>query len=148
MTEDQIYNLVHSTVNRCTEFFYDTGLVKPNWSVQTTISFCSRRVNNWGGVRANGQPFISLALNSYLNTSRESFHEYVEFANDKLIGSIYNSTNKSIRALTMHELSHAVELSNPTKAARAIGMRLTQKDLVGHGELWKNIYSFTRENLL
>lgn len=145
MNEREITALVNSTVKECREFFIKQGWATSSWNAKTKLSFSSARARSWGGMR-RGQPFISLALRHFLNTTDATFREYQSFQHDPQIGTVAGNTAKAIKALVIHEMSHAIQYSGTNEMAASVGA--SAFDSRGHGLLWKGLYRTTRNALL
>lgn len=145
MTENEIKYLVRTTVAQCKHFFKCNGWIPDDWHPKVKLSFSQHRVRSWGGVR-NNQPFISLALIKFANTTKATFHEYPSFAHDPEIGTIYEDTEKAVKALVIHEMCHALQHSQ--KQNLSASFNASSKDAKAHGSLWKNLYRHTRNTLV
>jgi hypothetical protein len=148
MNEREIKALVRSTVKECRQFFREQGWCSSTWDVKVTTSFAGRRNRSWGGAR-RGVPFISLALSRYVSTTDSAFHEYRSFRYDKDIGTIVGNTTKAIKALVVHEMSHALQFSGSKDLiAASVGTDIKKNGVGGHGEFWKGIYRAARKALV
>ena len=141
MNQSEITDLIEETVESCTQFFKSKNWVRDDWECNIRYSFSPRRKTSWGGLSSKHEPRISLYLFKYLNTKKATFREYKAFSADPEIGTVYKNTEAAIRALVIHEMSHAVQQSSCRK-------RLGIKNDGPHGERWKMIYRETRNHLL
>lgn len=147
MNEREMRNLVKDTVKECREFFRQQGWCSAIWDVKVEMSFSGRRKSSYGGVR-RGIPFISLVLHPYVNKHYANFYEYRSFQYDKEIGNIEGNTEKAVRALVVHEMSHALQYSG-AKDVIAASMNISSEVSVrGHGVFWKSIYRAARNALV
>lgn len=147
MNEREIRALVKDTVKECREFFRQQGWCSAIWDVKVQMSFSGRRKASYGGVR-RGSPFISLVLHPYVNKHNANFYEYRSFQHDDEIGNIEGNTQKAVRALVVHEMSHALQYSG-AKDVIAASMNISSEVSVrGHGVFWKSIYRAARNALV
>ena len=137
MTKNEITAIIRDAFKQAVAFAKAEGWVRPNWTCDLRIDPSDRRTRSWGGTRG-GQPFISLAIASYVK-GKEYFVEYASYAADPVIGSVKGSVEKSLRALVMHELTHAFQFSGSVKAM-AGSNQSAQIDVRGHGALFKQLY--------
>lgn len=146
MNEREIKALVKSTVAECREFFRKEGWCSSVWNVDVTVSFSAKRARSFGGIR-RGRPFISLAMGRYVGTTDGSFYEYRSFQHDRDIGTILNNTVKSVKALVVHEMAHALQYSGSQETIAAC-VGASKFDSNGHGKLWKGIYRAARKAIV
>lgn len=139
----QIDTFVQRLSKQCLAHAKERGWIDDKFTLSIRIDTSARRTRSWGGVKYSG-PFVSLAVNRYLNTQNAVFHEYRSFQHDPMIGTVRGSAEKALAATFVHELSHCLQFS---VKAGSFDQSITS-DERGHGLLWKEIYRKLRQQFV
>lgn len=125
------------------------------FNVQVRTDFGKRRTTSLGGVRVNGQPYISLAVRKYNTAGNDiKLREYAHIDRDPEIGSVTGDWKDIIAAIAAHELAHAVQHFRFNKIMMAGELftggldKWPSVDITSHGELWQSIYRDLRCNFV
>lgn len=157
-TTSEITNYVRETLLEIrdevkTEFEFDVKSLK----VEINFKSGSKRIG-LGGLDKNFKPFIRLTVGDLLSREVVAFSEYPALSKYSAIGSFYTNDWKMwIRALILHELSHAIQMTmifNPKQFSffKPVGSYLTFGKLgvseSNHGSFFRNIYYILRNKFL
>lgn len=125
----------------------------PNFNPTIRCDFSARRTTSLGGVKYDGTPYVSLALNRRMEEFGK-FKEYSHIAKDRQIGSIEGGWHRVVSALLAHELAHALQWSRYNRATLAASAvdgslwPLQSADIQSHGKVWQSIYRDLRVNFV